>query len=168
MYKNTRILLVFICFVVFLTSCRSTRQETQKTETYSEKTSEKVVSYKDTTLFAPKAETSIKIPISDLTFKGQLNGVSKPLVYSQKNAQAQVKLRIVHDTIYAVATCDSLALVAKIRNELQKEHSANSTKIESESKDKTGFSFFQIGLAFLFGLFCRSIIGFLIKIFKIV
>jgi hypothetical protein len=163
MYKKTLLLLVFV-FSCLLSSCRATRQEIQKTETQTQVTSEKVVTYKDTTVFAPKAETNLKIPLSELLFKNPLNSNSKPIIYTQKNGQAKVKLKIVHDTISISATCDSLALVAKIKNEFKKESSNVIKNNNIESKQKTGYSFIHIGIAFLLGFaFC-----YIIKFFKIV
>ena len=68
MYKKIGLLLVLFCSC-FLISCRVTRQEVKKTETQNQTTSEKLVTYKDTIIIAPKSETSLKIPINDLVFK---------------------------------------------------------------------------------------------------
>ncbi|OUL63107.1 hypothetical protein [Flavobacterium sp. AJR] len=163
MYKKTLLLSVFI-FSCLLISCRTTRQETQKTENQTQITSEKVVIYKDTTVYAPRAETELRIPLSELVAKSQLKTDSQPIFYVQKNAQAKVKLKIVHDTISISATCDSLAIVAKIKNEFKKESSNVIKNNTIESKQKTGYSFIHIGIAFLLGFaFC-----YIIKFFKIV
>lgn len=163
MFKKTLLLLV-LAFSCFLSSCRAVRQETQKTESEQRFTSEKVVTYKDTTLFAPKAETSIKIPLTDIGFKSDLKTVSKPKVFTQTSGQAKVKIRIVHDTIQATATCDSLAIVAKVKNELLKETSSVISKSNSDSKKKTGYTFFHLIIAFVLGFgLC-----YVLKFFKIV
>jgi uncharacterized membrane protein len=150
MYKKTLLLLVFV-FSCLLSSCRAKRQEIQKTETQTKVTSEKLVTYKDTTLFAPKAETNLKIPLSELVFKNPLNANSKPIVYTQQNGQAKVKLKIVHDTIQVFATCDSLAIVAKIKSEFQKENENTNTNNNRETIEKRGFTFWNIIIAFLLG-----------------
>lgn len=163
MYKKALILLI-ICVSCLLSSCRVTRQEIQKTENETIVEKEKTVSYKDTTLFAPKAETSLKIPISEIGFKNDLKPILKPVNYSKKNGQANIKLQIVHDTIYATATCDSVALRAQIRSEILKEFS-NKTKNNIESnKTKTGYTFFDLILAFCAGFLACYIL----KILKIV
>ncbi len=163
-------LILIFCFALsccFLTSCRSTkqRQETQKIEITSEQTTEHIVSYKDTTLFAPKAETSFKIPLSQLDFKPDLNGNKKPVYYSQKNGQATAKIKIEHDTIYVTGTCDSLAIVAKIKKELQKQNSNNSNKSSSDVLEKktTGYTFWDLLVAFVLGFAAC----FLLKYFKV-
>ncbi|AMA48987.1 hypothetical protein [Flavobacterium covae] len=162
MYKKTLLLLVF-CFSCLLISCRTTRQEIQKTDSQTKVTTEKSITYKDTTLVAPKAETSIKIPLSELGFKNDLKTISKPINYSQKNGQAKVKIKIVHDTIYATATCDSLAIRAQIKSELTKEMLKESKSDTASEKSKTGYSFFDLIWAFVIGFG----ICYLLKTFKI-
>ena len=163
MYKKTLLLLVFV-FSCLLSSCRATRQEIQKKETTTQVTSEKLVTYKDTTVFAPKAETNLKIPLSELVFKNPLNADSKPIIYTQKNGQANVKLKIVHDTIQVTATCDSLAIVAKIKSEFEKQTENTNTNNNNETIKKKGFTFWNILIAFLFGF----ALCYLLKLFKIV
>lgn len=157
------LLLVFV-FSCLLSSCRATRQEIQKTETTTQVTSEKQVTYKDTTVFAPKAETNLKIPLSELVFKNPLNADSKPIIYTQKNGQANVKLKIVHDTIQVTATCDSLAIVAKIKSEFEKQTENTNTNNNKETIKKKGFTFWNILIAFL----CGFALCYLLKLFKIV
>lgn len=163
MYKKTLLLLVFV-FSCLLSSCRATRQEIQKTETTTQVTSEKLVTYKDTTVFAPKAETNLKIPLSELVFKNPLNADSKPIIYTQKNGQANVKLKIVHDTIQVTATCDSLAIVAKIKSEFQKQTENTNNHNNKEIIKQKGFTFWNILIAFL----CGFALCYLLKFFKIV
>ena len=145
---------MLFCFV-FLTSCRATRQETQKTTSTTENFFEKRESYRDTVLFAPKSETSLKISTNDV-FKQDLNGVSKPKIFTQKNGNATAKVRIERDTLFVTATCDSLALRAKIKSELQKEFSASSKDQVTELSKETGYNFIDIITFFIAGL----VIGF--------
>ena len=142
MYKKT--LLILVGFICLLSSCRTTRQEIQKTETQTQVTSEIRVTYKDTTVFAPKAETKLQIPLSELIFKNTLNGNLKPIIYTQKNGQAKVKLKIIHDTIVVSATCDSLAIVAKIKQEFQKEASKISSDKSNAVSTKSGYTFWDL------------------------
>ncbi|MWB96750.1 hypothetical protein GON26_20505 [Flavobacterium sp. GA093] len=161
MYKKTLLLLVFM-FSCLLISCRTTRQETHKTDNQTQITSEKVVVFKDTTLYAPRAETEIKIPLESIKNQPETN--STPIVYEQKNGQAKVKFKIVHDTISITASCDSLAIVAKIKREFRKESSKQTQNSSTQSKEKTGYSLFHIVLAFLLGFATCYVI----KFFKIV
>ncbi len=165
MYKKIVLFFAFV-FSCFLSSCRTTRQETSKTETTTQLTSEKVVIYKDTTVFAPKAETNLKIPLSELVFKNPLNIDSKPIVYTQKNGQAKVKLKIVHDTIQVTATCDSLAIVAKIKSEFQKQIKSEKTANTEQSKQRTDLSFWTFIQAIWLGTVIVAIAIFAFKIIK--
>ena len=162
MYKTT-LLIAFVCFC-FLTSCRSKRQETQKVDTTIETNKETIVSYKDTIVYAPKSETTLKIPMSDLTFKPSLNGIEKPKIFTQKNGNATAKVRIVHDSIFIVATCDSLAIAAKIKTKLEKEYRLKEKADQSKKDTKTGYTLFDLFVALIVGFILR----FLLKLFKIV
>jgi excinuclease UvrABC helicase subunit UvrB len=133
---------MLFCFV-FLTSCRATRQETQKSTSTSENFSEKRESYRDTVLFAPASSTSLKISVNEF-FKDSLKVISKPKVFTQKNGNATAKVRIERDTIFVTATCDSLALRAKIKSELQKEFSASTKDQATELSKETGYNFIDI------------------------
>jgi hypothetical protein len=169
---NIKLKFLLICFVVvfcFLTSCRTAvRQETQKSETKSESVSEKVISYQDTLIYAPKAETSLKIPISELVFKSNLKGNSKPQFYTQRNGQAKAKITIQHDTITVTASCDSLAIVAKIKKELQREINNQSQADSNIQAKKSGYSLFDVLVSFLTGLVIGAVVVFILKTFKII
>ncbi|MDA6068643.1 hypothetical protein NJT12_03330 [Flavobacterium sp. AC] len=162
MYKTT-LLIAFVCFC-FLTSCRSKRQESQKVDTTIETTKESIVSYKDTIVYAPKSETSLKIPVSDLSFKPDLNNLQKPKVFTQKNGNATAKIEIVPDGIVITATCDSLAIAAKIKSKLEKEYRLKEKADQSKTDIKTGYTLFDLFVALLVGF----IIGLALKFFKIV
>jgi hypothetical protein len=163
MYKKISLLLVLFCSC-FLISCRTTRQEVKKTETQNQTTSEKVVSYKDTIVVAPKSETSLKIAVAEFAFKPGLNMNSKPRVYTQKNGNATARIKIVHDTITVTATCDSLAIVAKIKSELLKESNSSKTNDSENIKQTKGFSFWNLITAFALGFG----VCFILKLFKII
>lgn len=163
MYKKIGLFLVLFCSC-FLISCRVTRQEVKKTETQNQTTSEKVVSYKDTIVVAPKSETSLKIAVAEIAFKPGLNTISKPRIYTQKNGNATAKIKIVHDTITVTATCDSLAIVAKIKSELLKEAIISSTNDSELSEANKGFTFWDLITAFILGFGVCSIL----KLFKII
>ena len=163
MYKKISLFLVLFCSC-FLISCRVTRQEVKKTEMQELTTSEKVVSYKDTTVIAPKSETSLKIPINELVFKHDLKAILSPRIYTQKNGNATAKIKIVHDTITITATCDSLAIVAKIKSELYKKTNSSKLNNQENTKQKSGFSFWDLIIAITLGFW----ICFILKLFKII
>lgn len=163
---NIKLKFSLICFVVvfcFLSSCRSKRQETQKVETTIETTKESNVSYKDTILYAPKSETSLKIPVLDLAFKPTLNGVEKPKVFTQKNGNATAKIEVVNDGIIVTATCDSLAIASKIKTKLEKEYRLKEIADKSKIKSQTGFTLFDLLVALVVGF----IICLILKFFKL-
>ena len=166
MYKT--IVLVFVCLCCFLTSCRTSRQESQKNTSTSESLIVQKESYRDTVIFTPKAETSLKIPVSELVFKQGLNNVSKPKTFTQKNGNATAQVKIRHDTITVTATCDSIALRAKIKQELNKEISATARSDTQNSTQKRGYSFIDLITAFLLGLVIGAGVMFILKRFKIV
>ena len=166
MYKT--IVLVFVCLCCFLTSCRTSRQESQKNTSTSESLIVQKESYRDTVLFTPKAETSLKIPVTELVFKQGLNDVSKPKTFTQKNGNATAQVKIRHDTITVTATCDSIALRAKIKQELYKEISATARSDTQNSTQKRGYSFIDLVRVFLYGLVTGASAMFLLKTFKIV
>jgi hypothetical protein len=162
MYK-TILLITLVCFC-FLTSCRSKRQETQKVETTIETNHEKIVTYKDTILFTPKSETSLKIPTSDLVFKPSLNKVEKPKIFTQKNGNATAKVRVVLDSIFITATCDSLTIAAKIKTKFEKEYWSKEKADQSKINSQTGWTLFDLFVAVIVGF----VICYVLKLFKIV
>lgn len=149
MYK-TRLLIAFVC-ICFLSSCRSKRQENQKVDTNIETTRENIVTYKDTVVYAPRSETSFKIPVSDLAFKSDLNTIEKPKIFTQKNGNATAKIQVHPDFIYVTATCDSLGLIAKIKTKFEKEYRLKEVKNQSNKTTKTGLTFWNLITAFVIG-----------------
>lgn len=166
MYKT--IVLVLVCLCCFLTSCRSTRQDSQKNTSTTESSILQKETYRDTILFAPKAETSLKIPVTELVFKQGLNSISKPKTFTQKNGNATAKVEITPTDITVTATCDSLAIVAKIKQELKREISATARSDTQNSTKKTGYSFIDLVRVFLYGLVIGASVMFLLKTLKIV
>ena len=166
MYKT--IVLVFVCLCCFLTSCRTSRQESKKNTSTSESLIVQKESYRDTVLFTPKAETSLKIPVSEVVFKQGLKNGSKPKTFTQKNGNATAQVKVRHDTITVTATCDSIALRAKIKQELYKEISATARSDTQNSTQKRGYSFIDLITAFLLGLVIGAGAMFILKTFKIV
>lgn len=166
MYKT--IVLVFVCLCCFLTSCRTSRQESQKNTSTSESLIVQKESYRDTVIFTPKAETSLKIPVSELVFKQGLNNVSKPKTFTQKNGNATADVKIRHDTITVTATCDSIALRAKIKQELYKEISATARSYTQNKNKNTGYPLFIVLIIFLVGIVIGGAVMFILKRFKIV
>lgn len=167
---NVKFKFLLICFVIvfcFLTSCRTSRQETQKVDTITEKTKENIVSYKDTIIFSPKAETSLNIPISELVFKQGLNDVSKPKTFTQKNGQATAKVEITPTYIIVTATCDSIAMRAKIKQELLREISATARSDTQNTKKSTGYSFFRVLIASLICFVLGAVVMFILKTLRI-
>lgn len=169
---NMRLKFLLICFLVvvscFLTSCRSVRQETQKSTSTTETLIEQKETYRDTVLFTPKAETSLNIPVSELVFKPSLNGISKPKTFTQKNGNATAKVEISPSHLTVTATCDSIAMVAKIKQELFKQINATARSDTQNNNKKTGYTLFNLLIAFLIGLSLGYVTPFILKKFKTV
>ena len=154
MFKN--FIIVLVCFW-FLTSCRATRQETQKTVSTTENSVEKKETSRDTIFFTPKSETELTMTANTL-FKDSLKTVKTPKVYTQKNGNATVKIKVQGDTITASATCDSLALKAQIKRELLKQFSATSNNQVTELLKDSGYTFIDI-MCFLVAGIVIGIVG---------
>lgn len=165
MYKT--IVLVFVCLLCFLTSCRAIRQESQKNTSTSESYFQQKETFRDTVLFAPKSETSLKIPVSELVFKQGLNDILKPKILTQKNGNATAKISIIKDTVTVTATCDSLAIVAKIKKELQREIKATA-RSNVETSTKSSYSLLDVLRAFVIGVLLGAAITFTLKTLKII
>ena len=164
MKSKITLLFMFVVLSCFLSSCRAKRQEIQKESIKTASITSNLVSYKDTLLFTPKSETSLKIAVSETAFKDGLNKDFKPKVFSQKNGNATVKIKIVHDTITANCDCDSLAIVAKIKFQLQKEKLTSESDKSDEVKVTKGFTLINVIIAFVLGF----VLCFILKLLKII
>lgn len=143
---QSKYLIVFLISCCFLSSCRSLRQESQKVVQEKQINFEKKVTYQDTVIVTPKAETSLKIAT-----KEAIN--APPRVFEQKNGQARVKIKIIRDTIFATAICDSIAMAAKIKKELIKEHFSQRQENNKSEKIKPVWSWdFTALVAFTFAI----------------
>lgn len=168
---NIKLKFLLICFVVvfcFLTSCRTIRQDTQKSTSTAETLIREKETYRDTILFTPKAETTLNIPVSELVFKPDLKGVSKPKIFVQKNGNATAKVEISPHQLTVTASCDSLAMVAKIKRELYEEISATTRSDTQNNNKKTGYTLFDILITFFVGLVIGAVITFILNLLKIV
>lgn len=164
---NIKLKFLLVCFIIvfcFLTSCRSKRQEIQKVETTIETNKEKIVTYTDTILYAPKSETKLKIATSELVFKPSLNKVEKPKIFTQKNGNATAKIEVLPDHISVTATCDSLAIVAKIKNQLEKEYRNKLLNDNTHSSKQKGFTFLNM----LFMLITGFAVCYVLKWLKLI
>lgn len=118
MYK-----LISFLLVAFLLSSCATKKSVEKKESLVE-TKTLVEKYTDTVFYTPKSATSFGIPINSIAkcidVKGNFNAVSKeetkPQIFTQKNGNAKATVKIVHDSIFIHAECDSLAIAAKIKS----------------------------------------------------
>lgn len=162
-------LLILSILALLLSSCRSIqRQESKTSEIKEEIITEKKTEYKDTILYTPKSETNIKVPISAILEKGFNNELKdfentfKPQVFSQKNGNATARIRVEKDTIKVEAECDSLALKAQIRKDVEKQYQSTQKKEENQKQEKTGFTIWDIiswcGIAVSVGFILGKII----------
>lgn len=162
LYKILGLVMVGFLFC-FLASCRAKRQDVQKTEK-TETFKEYKEFFRDTTIYTPKTETSLKLPVSMLTSPQTPN--SKPQIYTQRNGNATARIEIRTDTVTVTATCDSLALRAQIKRELTREATARSDVERTESH--SGYTLWQVITGFLIGFVLGAVITFIIKTLRIV
>jgi hypothetical protein len=153
---------------LFLTACRTQRQVVQNQKTEVEKVTENKVSYKDTVFYTQKAETALRLPISefskcpDTDFKTNLKPSSIPKIWTQKNGNATATVKILHDSVIVIAKCDSLALAAKIKreyfNQYLKDVKLNDTYVEKVTQYNWISLFAWIIVAFVAGFITKSLI----------
>lgn len=163
-------LLLLSAFTLVFTSCRSIRQESKNTEIITEIATEKKTSYRDTILYAPKSEANIKVPISSILEKRfnenlkHFENTLKPQVFFQKNGNATARIRIEKDTIKIEAQCDSIALKAQIRKDVEKQYQSTKQKEESQKKEKTRFSIWDMLSFCTVAVLVGFVLGKIIKI----
>jgi hypothetical protein len=165
---------LFVCLV--LGSCRVNRQVTQTNDNATENSKIKVTRYKDTILYTPRTSTGLSLPVSAFSKCNETKGIEslkpndlpkeKPQVWSQKNGNAKVKIEYIHDTIKVTAECDSIALSAKIREELQSEFNSKKSNSSSNTEKTTGYGFWDLVKSFLAGIAFGLAVYFLIKLIK--
>lgn len=170
--KNFKTILLLSSFCLFSTACRTTRQVVKTTDTVQKEISESKVSYRDTILYTQKAQTSLKLPLSDFKkcteefFKQPLKGFTEPFkqaqVYTQKNGNAKATVRIEHDTVTVTAECDSIALRAQIRTELNNKFNSEKASYINELKEKVKTDWWSIialcVIFFIAGFIVKSLI----------
>lgn len=105
--------------VILLAGCRSTRPaasvETKDTITVST-----LIQERDTSIVAPSAKVSINIPLKDI-----INGFKSDL---KQDRQAKARVRVLNDALHVECICDTLAIIAKIKDK----YSSEVRKIESK------------------------------------
>lgn len=161
-------LLILSILALIFTSCRSVRQESKNSETITEIAIETSTTYRDTVFYTPKSETSIKMPISAIlerSFNNDLKDFEKgyqPHIISQKNGNSTARVRIEKDTIKVEAECDSIAMKAQIRKDVERQYQSTQKKEENQKQEKTGFTIWDIiswcGIAVSIGFILGKII----------
>ncbi len=160
MHTFKKLFLLLPIFCLPLTACRVSRQVVKDKETVKKEVLERIVKYRDTILFTPKVQTSLKLPISDLKkcpetdFKDVLKGPEKARTYTQKNGNAKATISIKHDTITVTAECDSIALRAKIMNEFQNQYNESAERNSELIEKNTSANWWMIG-----GLICIAFVA---------
>jgi PBP1b-binding outer membrane lipoprotein LpoB len=170
--KKQTFISILILVLLFLGSCKSI-QETSNTETVKETIKENIVSFRDTIFEVPAVSTGISIPLETLfknSFKNSLKDSLKPFekVFKQSNGRAQIRIKVQDGQVKAECECDSIALRAQIKSELQKNYTENRQTIVKEKKIRTGITGFQL-MVWCFGCFCfGAAITYVLKTIKII
>lgn len=172
--------ILLIVVFSFLVSCRATRQVTRSEQTNTNRT-EKKTSYKDTLFHTASAKVDLALPLSALkkcpetyhlngfetAFKSEINnGQStreKPKIWRQKNGNATALVKVIHDSIYITAQCDSLTLAAKIKREFFATYK-NQTNSKEISETKKASIWGRI-MKFVYGFIIGVIIGLITRFF---
>lgn len=170
-FKTNFLFLLVICLL--LTACRSNRQVVKTSDTTTTQKIESKISYKDTVFFTPKSETNLKLPISVLgkcpetPINQGLKSVlktSKPQIWTQKNGNAKATVKVVHDSLYIIAECDSLAMAAKIKQVFLKDYQ-NQVKVNDQLvEEKTKVNWWMMAGLIVIAFICGFIVNSLIKI----
>ena len=165
--KTFKILLVSALCLSFA-SCSTSKKVTQNSTSQSKVISESKESYRDTIFYTKKAEASLKIPLSEFkndiqtSFNSGLNTNSQPKIWTQKNGNAKATVKIVRDSIYIKAECDSIALVAKIKAEYHNRYledvKTNDQFVEEKTKLNWQLIISLIAIAFIAGFVTKSLI----------
>lgn len=163
------LLLIFL-FSLVLGSCVSKKQVTKSTESVKESTGIVTEKYRDTIFHTEKISTTFGIPIpsfakcADGSTPVSTATEAKPIVRTQKNGNAKATVKIIRDSIFVTAECDSIALRAQIKSEFEGQYQKESIKENTDTRKKTGSGFFG-GLAqILIALVIGFVLGKLIRI----
>lgn len=158
--------ILFLVLLFVLGACRSNRQVTQTKETITGNSNIKITKYRDTIFKTPSASTKFQLPLNAVS-KCPDGSVPKSVdkTYAQKNGNATAKVVVKHDTITVTAECDSIALVAKIRQDFENRDTSTSVKEDKSSEKTTGFNFWDLVKAFGAGFLGCIIILIIIKIY---
>lgn len=153
---------------LLLTACRTSRQVVKNNKTKTNQVTEIKTTYRDTVFYTQKATTSLKLPISDFKkcpetlFNQPLNGFSKPQIWTQKNGNAKATVKVIHDSIYFSAECDSIALAAKIRADYLSRLSESEINNDQSTEEKSTVNWWMvaglIAIAFIAGFITNSLI----------
>lgn len=153
--------ILIISLSLLLGACGTTKKISETTNT-TNTTLEHFVTYKDTVFTVPKAKSQLKIPLIELINKPQ----SKPFKIQQKNGRSSATAQVVKDTLFVTSDCDSIAIAAKIKQELIKQNTVNSSQTKTEIKTETGYSLFKV-IGYVFIAFALGFIaGYFIKFLK--
>ena len=101
----------------------------------------------------PASKVNLSIPVKDIP--------SLPVgaSFSEKNGQANVKVRIENDTIYVDAVCDSLIRrVEYYEMELNRMHSERETLLKIEEKNNVQITFKWCLIGFIAGVVITIIV----------
>jgi hypothetical protein len=123
--KRIHIGIVVLIFLVLITGCRTRNPAAIYHTLYDTITKEKIISYRDTVFKTEKVQVTITTPCDSITEQPQKKKDKNATLSLSKDKQGK---------LVADCQCDTIALKAKIKSELQKE-SQKSHKKEVEIKE---------------------------------
>ena len=163
-----------IFVLIMLSSCAVSKRHGLETHEKQEREHTRLITYHDTVLTAPRREVSLQLPLK--VFKTPLNDCpkkvlirkdkrDKPIVYTQRNGHAQVRVQVQHDTLRVTAVCDTLKIKAQMKRILEKEWRSRE-RTQAEKNERTrGIGLFLVILyvliAFILGAAVEKFFSFL-------
>ena len=111
----------------------------------------------DTTIFIPKENTDLFIPIKRAEFKSYI----KPKVYTQKKGRARVTVKLDSTGITATSSCDSIAKTISFYKKQVTESRQEVNDLKTTVTKKTGYSRLELILYMI----ASSIFSFLASYF---
>ncbi|MRG45504.1 hypothetical protein GFS24_10280 [Chitinophaga sp. SYP-B3965] len=96
-----------LVMVILLAGCRSTRPASS-VETKDTITVSTLIQERDTSIIAPAAKVSVRIPVKDI-----ITGFKSDL---KKDRQASARIAVKDDVLHVDCICDTLAIIAKVKD----------------------------------------------------
>lgn len=163
---------IFLLFTLLIIGCSSSKETTTKQETTAT-LKEHVVTYKDTTFTVPTSTASLRISkrhfvtVPQSSKKDSIK-IQFPKHFTKTTGRATANATITKDTVFVDCECDSIAMRAKLKQELIKEITTQEINNNHKQVKKKGVSIFSLVLYCIAFLVVGAVAGYLIRLFNII